>query len=217
MTTLGTMITEIEGHLGRTDLSAANGPIQKSIEAAVRFLQPISFYFNDNDETTFSTVAAQEEYDDDDTSGSPEMSEWYRMDAVFLEESSGQRHELDLMPYAQIKTMTDTTDSSSRPTHYCRYKNKMYLYPQPDAVYTIRLAGHYKYAFPAASGTTDNAWFTEAYDCVMCYAKAHLYTHRIKNPDMAQAMYQVAEIEKAKLISATSKKEATNRLESTQF
>lgn len=217
MTTRGAMMSEIAQELGRSDLSSENGPIHKKIEEAITDLQPLLFWFNEDDSQTFSTVEDQVEYDNDDVSDAPDWEDWYRLDHVFLEETSGKRHTLSWMPYEDVMLLTDNESSSSRPTSYCVKNNKLYLYPKPDGVYTIRLSGHYKIEPPAASGTTGNRWMTNGYQAVMRLAKSKLYAHHIKNYDMAKVEYIEHEKQLGLIRKQTTDKRATGRIQSDPF
>lgn len=217
MTTLGTMITKIEGDLGRTDFSSANGPIQMAIQEAIEFYQPQSFYFNDNDHITFNTVVDQVEYDDDDTA-TVEWTDWYDLKDIFLEEASGKRHKLVEKAYDEIMLLTDTESSSSRPTSYARYAESLYLYPKPDlATYLIRPSGHYKIAYPASSGEASNPWMTKAWDLILHGAKRRLYIDRLKDVDKAkmQGLMEASALEQ--LHDQTVKKRRTSRIKSKPF
>lgn len=217
MTTLGAMITDIATELGRSDLSAVNGPIDSKIREAIAELQPNLYYFNEDDTQTFSTVAGQVEYDNDDVPDAPDWEDWYSLTNIFLEESSGQRHELLPMSYSELKLLTDTTDGRSRPTHYCRKNDRLYLYPNPDAAYTVRLAGHYKVEAPAASGTANNPWMVKGYYSVKYLAKSKLYAHHIKNIDMAKVSLIEHQRQDDILRKVTTDKKATGVIQATTF
>lgn len=217
MTTLGAMITRIAGDLGRTDFSSANGVIQTAIEEAIAFYQPQSFFFNDNDNITFNTVAEQSAYDDDDTT-IVEYTDWYNLKTIMLEEASGRVHELTPMDYVELRMLTDTESSSSMPTHYCRYAEKIYLYPKPDlATYEINPVGHYKIAAPATSGEILNPWMTKAWDLIMHSAKRRIYMDRLKDVGKAQIQgtLEIGALEQ--LVDQTGKKRRTGRIKSDRF
>lgn len=217
MTTLGAMITRIAGDLGRTDFSGANGVIQTAIQEAIEFYQPQSFYFNDNDNVTFNTVVDQSAYDDDDTT-IVEYTDWYNLKTIMLEEASGRVHQLLPMDYVELRMLTDTESSSSRPTHYCRYAEKIYLYPKPDlATYLINPVGHYKVPVPATSGTTDNPWMTKAWDLIMHSAKRRIYMDRLKDLGKAQTQGTLEMGALEQLYDQTGKKRRTGKIKSHQF
>lgn len=217
MSTLGEMITDIQTDIGRTDLSATNGPIHNKILAAISDLQPKRFFFNEDDTQTFPTVANQVRYGDDDVPDAPDWTDWYQLDQVFLEESSGQRHTLLPMDFEELKLLTDTPSGSSRPVRYARRNDAMYLYPKPDAVYTIRLSGHYKVEPPESSGEANNKWMTKAYYAVKHLAKAKLYAQLIRNFDMAKAEMMEHANQLDLLYVATTNKKATGKIQPTQF
>ena len=219
MSTLGTMITSIAEDLGRSDLSGANGAIETKIREAIAQYQPQSFFFNNNDQITFNTVVGQERYTDADTM-TVEYTDWYDLRTVFLEEASGRVHELLPMSYMGIRLLTDTASSSSRPTHYCRYGESIYVYPKPDlATYQLNPVGHYKIAAPATSGEADNPWMTlgGGWDLIKHGATRRLYMDRIKNQQMAQSqgLLEMAALEQ--LSDQTVKKTRTSRIRSTTF
>jgi hypothetical protein len=217
MTTLGAMITKIAGELGRNDLSAANGVIQTAIEDAIGFYQSHSFFFNDNDNVTFNTVVDQSAYDDDDTT-IVEYTDWYDLRSVLLEEADGEVHELFEMDYVKLRGLTDTPSSSSRPTHYCRYAEKIYLYPKPDlATYEINPIGHYKVAAPATSGESGNPWMTKAWDLIKHSAKRRIYMDQLKDRGKAQDQGTLEMAALENLVNVTGKKRRTGKIKSQPF
>lgn len=217
MSTLGALITDIQTDIGRTDLSAVNGPIHLKILAAISDLQPKRFYFNENSSKTFSTVIDQVSYTDADMGSAPVWTDFYSIDNIFLEETSGQRHTLHLMDFDELMLLTDVPSGSSRPTRYARQNESIYLYPKPDAVYTIRISGHYKIAAPSASGTAGNRWMLDGYYAVKHLAKSKLYAQLIRNFDMAKAEMMEHQTQLGLLNKITTDKKATGRIQSTSF
>lgn len=209
MSTRAEMIAEIESDMERSDSAA----ITSKINAAIRHYQPLRFWFNESRSVTFNTAALTDTY-----SFSTIGTEFYRIDGVFLTAAAGDVRELECWDYARMmeEIAAEQTDGDV-PCAWAYIDRYIRLWRNPDGVYSVRLLGHVKLAAPASDGETNNPWMTEAYDLIMCRAKAELYAHRYEDLANAQVM-RVAEMDALnRLRGATEDKVAPGYLEPTEF
>ncbi len=208
MTTLTAMISEIQSDTERTD-AAEEAAIRLKIGAAIRAYQKRRFWFNESRDVTFSTVASTAVYD-----FSTIGTEFYRIDGAFITDGSDIR-KLCPANYTTLETADVTTEAL--PDQYAYVNRSLRLWQVPDAVYTVRLTGHIKYAAPASDAETDNVWMTEAYDLIMAHAKAELYAHRWEDPNNAALQQAIVREKLRDLTFATYDKVSPGYLEATEF
>lgn len=182
MTTLAALKAEIADDLARSDLTSQ---IAAAVTNAIRHYNGRRFYFNEQRSATFTTADGQARYSSADDADIPLV---FRLDGVFLEDSSGQSTELERCDPVEIETLLDNSAASGEPLSYAYYGQTFALHPIPDAAYTVRLMGHIAKAAPATDGETGNVWMTEAYELIRCRAKAYLYLHVLRNPEMSGLM-----------------------------
>jgi hypothetical protein len=208
MTTKAIMIAEIESDTERSDTTA----IGKKIDAAIRHYQPRRFWFNESRSVTFNTVASTDLY-----TFATIGTEFYRVDSVAVTIASGDVRYLDRMNYVDLSELADNNTDTGEPTDYAYIAKAVRFWRNPDAIYSTRLTGHVKLAAPASDAEADNAWMTEAYDLIMCRAKAELYAHRWEDPNNAILMQQAEASALRRLQSAAMDKVETGYLEATEF
>lgn len=221
MSTKGNLITKVAGDLSRSNL---NTEIGEAIDKAIAFLQPQRLRINVGRGNTFATVAGQYRYTSAHLVGPPALSDFYEFDAVWVEDSGGQRYRVDVEDYPVIEAATETASASSgRPYRYARYSDagveELWLFPIPDAVYTMRVAGHYRLAGPASDGEVNNRWMIDpiAYEYLRYATQEDIYANKIRNTDMAlkagtlkgQWLYKLREVQ--------SKKRSTGKIRSSEY
>lgn len=206
MTTLGTMIAEIEDDSERSDTAA----IRSKIQQAIRYFQPRRFWFNETRSNTFSTVVNQTDY------SIATVGDFYTFDALYLVESNGEVDALKRRDYRWSETLEGNV-TSNQPYSWAYIDKTMRLYPPPDAVYTMRPTGHLKIAAPATDDEADNEWMIYAYDLIMYRARASLEANRWLNPQAALMFNQMEEIEFRKLMAEGAKRIGTGETIPTQF
>lgn len=211
MTTKSALITRISDDMARTDI---NSQIGEAIDDAIRFYRDTRFYFNETRDSTFATVAAQSRYTVSDDADIPLF---LSIDNVFIEESSGQKHVLGQCDPAEMEWKLDTSAASGRPYEYAYFDRSFWLYPVPDAVYTIRPLGQIIKAAPAANDEADNVWMTEAFELIRCRAKKYLYGHIIMDLEMAALMDAGERDALRQLRGETSSRVGTGRIVPTSF
>lgn len=186
-----------------------------ALNAAVRYCERSTYYFNEARDVTFTTVAGQEWYDDDD---SADITTLVRIQEAYCE-LSGQRHHLTRATPEEIELLADSSASRGEPRLYTYFGRRLRLYPIPDsAAYTIRLqVGPYRLDFDAADETTESAWVTEAYDMIKARAKYILFKDTLLDPARAtEALNDYSDQHRA-LKGETALRNGTGKIQATAF
>ena len=157
--------------------------IKRAVQAAQRYCERKTFYFNETRDETFPTVDGQEWYGADDNANIPTL---VRVVAAYSEDGQGQRTPLTRKHPDEIETLSDNSAASGEPYLWTYFNRQIRLYPIPGAApYTVRLQlGPYRLTVLDASGDT-NAWLTEAYDMIKARAKYILYKDTLKEAALA--------------------------------
>ena len=181
MTTLTTMKDRIARELRRSNITTQ---IAEAITTAIDAYREHRFFFNESRDTTFSTVAAQEFYDADDE---PDLANLIKIDYCKINVNDST---FDLMPDfpSEIEGASTNATATGQPGWYVLYNRQIRLYPIPDDVWTVRVAGVFIYAAPATDGETDNFWMTTAERLIRSRAKAELALHVLRDTELAQIM-----------------------------
>lgn len=208
MTTRAIMIAEMESDMERSDSDA----FINKINAAIRHYQPKRFWFNESRSVTFNTVASTDTY-----SFATIGTEFYKIDGVFVTIASGDVREMDRVDYARLEATADADTTTGEPSVYAYIARGLRFWRSPNDVYATRLVGHVKLAAPATDGEADNLWMTEAYDLIMCRAKAELHAHRYNEPDLALIMRRAEEEALGRLLGASDDKMAPGAMTPTEF
>lgn len=181
MSTLAIMKARVADELARSDLTSQ---IAYAITDAIERYQQDRFWFNESRDVTFPTVASQEYYTSSDNANIPNL---YAIDYVVTTVGSNV-HELKQLDPGEIELLSDNGTQTGEPYAYAYFQKKIRLYPVPNAVYTIRVAGHVKVAAPASDSEADNVWMTDAERLIRSRAKYELAVHVLKDAEMAVAM-----------------------------
>jgi hypothetical protein len=172
-----TMIERIEDEL---DDSGIRTQIQREIQSAIRHYSSKRFFFTERT-FTFATVAAQESYDIDDAA---DIDTFLEVQDSYITSGSVRYPVLPVdFPYLSSAQNGSTT---GRPTNWAFFARSFYLYPIPDAAYTVTISGHCRLA--ALSADTDtNAWMTDGEELIRSRAKRKLAQNVTKDLDEAQS------------------------------
>ena len=124
---------------------------------------------------TLTTVAATSAYSL--TSDSPILY----IDRGYIEDSNGEtQHKLDPITYKEYQLLLDSSDGEPSSYAYDYVEQKVYLYPEPDAVYTLKLFCACKGRdFDSASGTGD---FPTKFAMALVYGLASLLADDVSIP-----------------------------------
>jgi hypothetical protein len=207
------MASQIQSDMGRTNAAAITA-IGYAQDTAIRFYQKKRLWFNESRSITFSTVASTDTYTfNTETTTGTIGAQFYKIDGIWVTVSSTDVREIDIVDYTDLETDADQNTNTDVPEEAAYINRGLRFWPNPAAIYTIRIAGHLKLAAPATDGEADNPWMTEAYDLIMARTKRELYTHRWEDPQNATLMAQ-AEVEALNLlIGATSDKVRTGYIQ----
>lgn len=182
MTTLSIMKDRIDRELRRN--GTIDTQIAEAISSAIAAYQDDRFYFNEKRTNTFSTVANQEFYSSSDFSA---LSLLVKIDYVTMLVGNTV---FDLLPDIPVvmEGNSDNATSIGQPGWYVYYEQRIRLYPVPADVWTVRVAGVYRYAAPASDDEASNFWMTEAERLIRSRAKYELATHVLRDMELAQIM-----------------------------
>ena len=209
MATLATLKAKIADDISRSDLTTQIG---EEITAAIEEHEGERFWFNETRAYTFSTVAGTADYT---LAESAPIYDFLAVDWVQV--MIGTRpvnlrrcdpEEIDWLIASQI--------SQGQPYNWAYYGQKFRFYAIPNAVYTVRVAGHYKLS-ALADNSSSNAWTTEAYELIRAATKRRLYALVIKNPDQAAIEQTATDVALSKLRAKTADKIGTGMIRPTQF
>lgn len=208
MTTRAVMIAEIEDDLERSDSTA----ISQKIGNAIRHYQGERFWFTETRASTFSTVIDQQDY----AYGTDITDEFMELDGIYLTFGTSII-ELKLVDYREIESLRDATNPSGVPVRAAYINGTLALYPKPDAIYSVRLAGLIKKAAPASDGETGNVWMNEGYDLIKSHAKAELCAVRYRDAESASIERGLEKEYFSELRGKTAMKIGTGKIRPTQF
>ncbi len=199
MSDFGTLIARINDELAIPAIAAR---IPNAIQAAIRFNESERLWFNEGESTT-STVADQQAY---------------AMPTDFLEGESLTltqgtiRYLLKRRPWSWMRGHNIDTSTTARPRDWSYFADQIYLYPIPDAVYTLTMS--YLQRLTALSSHTDtNDWMTHGEELIRERAKYDLMRQGpVKDLEMAAAFKVVTKDALRNLRAKSEQKIATGRL-----
>ncbi len=218
MTTLAIMKDRIARETGRDDL-LDSGAIEEEIRSAIKFYMPHRFWFNEKRSTvTFNTVVGQTDYTSAANSNVPNL---IRIDyATIAYPSAGNT---EILKYCQPREMEqllgDAPVAQSRPYRFSYYESVLRLYPEPDQVYPVRIAGIVRIAAPATDSEADNVWMNDAEELIRARAKRNLYLNSMLGTESTQvaAMKQFEDEALDRLRRETSSRSQVNYIRPTDL
>jgi len=188
MSTFGTMVSDIEDDLNKTNL---NAQIKRKIVASMRNYRHRRFKFN-YASSTFTTSDGQSVYPLPDGHIGDELVEV--LDGSF-------RGVLEKVAYSQIAKQDNYTNYTGEPRQYAIIDgNNMRLFPVPNngsnassGDYGLLMHYHKDLNKPGITGaisvcattTMTNGWMTDGYDLIMLEAKIRVYTEVIRGQESA--------------------------------
>lgn len=184
MTTLAIMKDRIARETGRDDL-LDSGAIEEEIRSAIKFYMSHRFWFTEKRSTvTFNTVIDQTDYTSAANANIPNL---IRIDYVTATWAANDVVEVRYTPPLEMELLLGSLPvTSSRPYQYSYYEGVFRLYPKPDAVYPIRIAGIVRIAAPASDAEADNVWMNDAEELIRARAKRNLYLNSMLGTEGTQ-------------------------------
>ncbi len=164
------MQTRIADEIARTDLTSQ---IQLAILSAVKHYAKERWYFTETN-TTFVTVAGTQTY--------ALPTDFKAMDRVRLTYPTNTYWDLNYQPFEYIGRITSISTLTGPPQDYAIFSQQLWIYPIPDAVYTI--TEYYEQELTSLATTPDNAWMVDGEELIRSRAKADIYENVIRDvPD----------------------------------
>lgn len=188
----------IADDLARSDLTTA---IEDAIEDAIQHYQSEGFWFSWSRSVTFSTVNARTTYTASDVA---EMPSFIHLESVFITRSGNQVFPMEPISVGEWEQLSDASAVTGEPFWYAWQNETLYLYPTPNAAYTIRLHGHQGIHYNAAGtaytgiGAPDddaeiNVYMRHAFELIRAHAKQLLYAHKLHDEGAAMRMQPLIE------------------------
>ena len=183
MATWDTLIARIADDLNRSDL---NTQIGVAINRAIAHYQSEETWFNQTTDTV-TTVATQESYGTADGLA----SDIVQIDLVQCTDSGGNQYPLTPRTWSYLRTLqSDPTGLTGLPADWAWYQEKLYLYPTPDAAYTVTIWYIKSYADLATGESNDWTTEHEALDLIEARATWWVASRLLKDYERASAAKQ---------------------------
>lgn len=195
------MQDRIADELDRSDLTTQ---IQYAIQSAIEFYKDERFFFNENI-TKIVTATASETYS---------ISSVLDIDYVTVN-VNGHPADMVARPFNYVASIRDPSYTGT-PHQYAILGDSMYVYPVPNGVYTIEVAGCVQLATLSSTANT-NAWMTSAEELIRRRAKADLCHDLIKDYDEADRQTQLELRALERLKSRTFSKNRGSGIIPTEF
>lgn len=202
MTTLTVMKARIASELRRSNISTQ---IADAITTAIEAYQDERWLFNESRTGTFTTVAGTEHY-----SAAP-LTTLLKIDYVKLLLGTTP-YSLSPADPSEVESWSDSGTASGQPDVYVWYGQQMRLYPVPDQVYTVRVAGVYVAAAPADDSEANNAWMTTGERLIRSRAKWELAKHVLRDEMLASDMAEATQEAWTQLKKRTNRLTGTGRI-----
>lgn len=177
MSTLSDLRTNIADDINRSDLSTQ---IDKAINRAIRFYRRDRFWFQETS-GTFATVASQQVYSTAD--GIP--SDIAEIDYVKITYDTNWIVELDPATLQEVQNL-NIGNYTGKPEKYAFYQQKFYLWPLPDAAYTVTVFYTKNYT-DLSSGSDSNDYTNYAQELIENRARWWLNMRIIKDMEAAKS------------------------------
>lgn len=178
------MVTRIIDELG--DRSDLENQIISAINTAIGAYQSKTFWFaRKRGQLVIPTVANQEDYDSDDSAQIPLI---VKIDWAKVLVGSTQLFDLKQISQEEMEMLLVNQSGTNIPTRFSFYDETLWFWPIPATVYSIRVAGTFMIAAPAAGSTTGNAWMTYAETLIRSRAKWEIAMHVEHDEELATRM-----------------------------
>lgn len=228
MATLADMKARIISDTLRPDLADA---IAREITSAIKFYASKRFYFTEKlTAVAFNTVAGQNSYTTgqqapgyleltyqdaegnylpllykiNPDAGTVKTTDIIRIDSMVVGYSGGARA-LDLVSEAQMKVwMGSGSPLSGYPAFFSLYGGVLQLYPIPDQIYPIVIAGVIRIAPPANDAEEDNPWMNDAEEMIRMRAESKIWAVSMGDIQTGAAMRAMEEEAFQNLLVETS-------------
>lgn len=213
MATFGDLKSAIADDLDDTTMEYAS-QIAAAVQAAIRYCERTTFYFNETRDKTFQTIVGQQWYDSADLADIPTL---VRIQTAYFIDSGGQITTMIRMPPEEMEVLSDNTAANGEPYGWAYFGKRIRIYPIPNDVYTIRLQlGPYRLT-PLNADDDTNVWTEDAYDMIKARAKYIVYKDTLKEAALAAEALNDYQDQFDALKRETSSRNGTGRIRPTQF
>ncbi len=176
MSTFADMVSKIADDMKREDLTTNIGvAVNRAIS---HYAGQDPFYFNEAT-GTFSTVASQKIYTSTDTN----ITDIASILMVKIAINASTLIELTPRTFQYIEQL-DVNSNPGQPFDYAYYNESFYIYPIPDAVYTVTV--YYYKDYPELEGAQSNDFTNFAEDLIEARARWNLYSATIQDVEAAK-------------------------------
>lgn len=209
MSTINAMENKIKSDINRSDLTSQ---ISTAINRAIRYYyNSDNFYFNETT-ATFDTVSGQKIYENTDSgTGITDIAE-----ILMVKIAINASTLIELTPRTfQYLEQLDVNSNPGQPFDYAYYNQNFYIYPIPDAAYTVTV--YYNKEYSDLSGNNSNDFTTDAEDLIEARARWLLYMHVIRDSEAA-AMSKAEEKDALQALRiSTARKTSTGKVRPIKF
>jgi hypothetical protein len=177
---LAALKTKIASEIDRDDMTTE---IAAAISTSIAYYRSSRFEFNEL-QASFSTVAQQESYT---TSVIP--TDVGQIDSLRIT-VNGRLVVLKPVNFNRLQELATTTNGYGQPGYWAWFASKLFLFPTPDAIYSVLISYQQRKAAPAndADGTT--VWTNAAEPLIRACAKKIIYRDVTKDPALFAAAQQ---------------------------
>jgi hypothetical protein len=216
MATFSELKAEVAADLARsvqyTNDAAFTSQVENAVLDAVEYHAPDNFWFNQTRSATFPTVDGTSDYtvtsviSGTSTAGTT-IADFITIYYVQFAQSATSKYMLDLVAPDEMEDLLETA-TEGQPTCYAYYDQQFRLYPIPDGVYTVRVAGHFRMA-PLSAASDTNAWTTTARNLIRATARKFLYGRVVQDITKAQVAMADEQLELQRHYAETSRRTAS--------
>lgn len=208
-TTYGQMLDRIADETRYTD-SDSRSIIKLCIQDAIAYYEKERFWWNQSRTTTFNTVVDQEYYSSSDNASIPYILDF---DAVTITINVSDIYTLVKQDWELLEKWNADALSKGDPTDYAYYAQQIRLYPVPNNVWSVRIAGLFKLTTLVNDSDT-NSWVTtsEGEELIRNHAKGIFYSQYLRDDANASRSLQMAEAAYINLRNSTQRRVGTDRI-----
>lgn len=206
-TTYGACLDRIADETRYTD-SDSRAIIKLCVQDAIAYYEKETFWWNQSRTTTFNTVVSQEYYSSSDNASIPYILDF---DALTITINSGNAYNLFKQEWQILEYWNADAISVGQPSDYAYYSQMIRLYPIPNGVWPIRIAGIFKLTTLVNDSDT-NAWVTtgEGEELIRNHAKGIFYSQYLRDDANAQRALQMAQAAYLNLRTSTQRRIGTS-------
>jgi hypothetical protein len=194
----------------RRPLASYRTKIEQCVTDAIAQCETDTYWFNDTQGLTFTTVADQSAYGFDDLSTIASLTEIHNVSVTI---GSGDVRDLTKSDWQDFENLVAMGITTGQPTNYAYRFKKLHLYPTPSDAWTVTIDA--AYALGELDDDADaNCWTVvkEGGLLIRYRAAALFYGTHLRLADRAASFENLAAREMSRLTASTSRRQATGRI-----